>query len=155
MTVRSLTLTTLLVAGLAACDAAAPLPPAGGDGPAAVVADGDMLNRFRAENGLGPLRRSAALDQAAAVHSADMAARGYMSHESPEGTTPGDRARAAGCNWTAAGENIAQSRNGIAGAMAFWEGSSGHRANMLSQTFTSYGLASAGNSHTMVFARGC
>src|SRR5438132_14386431 len=49
-----------------------------------VLAD---LNAFRRAHGLVALRLSPALSRAARQHSAEMAARGYFSHDSANGST--------------------------------------------------------------------
>ena len=53
-------------------------------------------NAARRRSGPGPLQWSDALATVARSHSADMARRGYFAHDTPEGRTPQDRARAAG-----------------------------------------------------------
>jgi hypothetical protein len=57
-----------------------------------------LLGRTRVGAGLLPLARSPQLDQAAAAHAQDMAARGYMDHDAPDGSSPVSRAAAAGYN---------------------------------------------------------
>ena len=66
-----------------------------------------MTNQERADNGCDtPLHVDDRLVAAAQGHSADMAARDYFSHASPEGLGPGDRTAAQGYpQWS--GENIA------------------------------------------------
>lgn len=67
----------------------------------------DLTNRERARAGLRPLAADPALSTAAQAYSADMAARAFYSHTSPEGTQPWDRAAAAGSRMRSIGENIA------------------------------------------------
>jgi hypothetical protein len=55
-----------------------------------------MLARARADAGLLPLARSAALDRAAVAHAQEMVAHGYMDHIAPDGSTPADRAASTG-----------------------------------------------------------
>jgi uncharacterized protein YkwD len=92
---------TVLAAGVAAvagcADVAAPQRP-DADAAAAQIIDG--INEVRAEAGRGALAERAALSSAAADHAADMAARDFYSHTSPDGTEPWDR---VACR---AGENI-------------------------------------------------
>jgi hypothetical protein len=62
-----------------------------------------------------------------------MVARGYFSHTTPEGSTPGDRAAAAGYSQFV-GENIASSSVGKAiSVFSLWRASPGHNANLLGQ----------------------
>jgi len=75
--------------------AAAVLPPcpAGGTDHAAVVCE---LNAARAAAGRGLLRERPSLQRAADAHAADMVARHYFGHDSPEGDNAAVRARRAG-----------------------------------------------------------
>jgi uncharacterized protein YkwD len=99
-----------------------------------------LTNVHRLRNGLDPLRRDTRLSRAARAHSADMVARGYFDHTTPEGRDPSDRARAAGYPG-GAGENIAANGTGSAFALfEQWRNSSGHNLNMLG----SYGVAGFG-----------
>ena len=99
------------------------------------------LHRFR--NGLAPLDRDTRLGTAARNHSADMIARDYFDHFSPEGASPSDRAMAAGYPG-GAGENIAANGTGTAAALfTQWKGSAGHNANMLEPDYRTAGMGVA------------
>ncbi|GGU97744.1 hypothetical protein GCM10010182_12590 [Actinomadura cremea] len=111
--------------------------PAGGTAASRVVA---LVNGERAKQGCGPVRSNAALARAAQGHSADMAARGYFDHTSPDGKSPGDRITAAGYRWSAYGENIAKGQSGPESVMSSWMNSPGHRANILNCTFDEIGV---------------
>jgi uncharacterized protein YkwD len=66
-------------------------------------------NRHRAENKLGPLRHMPRLDEAALMHSADMAAGGWFSHTHPEDPKKReviDRVKLLGLNPRFVAENI-------------------------------------------------
>jgi uncharacterized protein YkwD len=90
-----------------------------------------LANAVRRTAGLAPVIADSRLGAAARGHSADMVARGFFSHTSPDGGTPSDRARAAGYPG-GAGENIAASGRGTAiSVFAAWRGSPGHNANIL------------------------
>jgi hypothetical protein len=71
-----------------------------------------------------------------------MLARGYFSHTGLDGSTPSDRAQAAGYPG-GAGENIAASSRGTAlSVFSLWRGSPGHNANLLgSYAATGLGVA--------------
>jgi uncharacterized protein YkwD len=90
----------------------------------------ELVNVERGKNGCGPVHSDARLDSAAQGHSADMAARGYFSHETPEGVDPWERARAAGY-MTPTGENIAAGQRSAEDVTEAWMNSPGHRANIL------------------------
>ncbi len=112
------------------------------------------LTSFRAQHGRPPLSASATLSGLAYAHANDMARRKSLDHK-------GSRARIGNLGSTAA-ENVlmipcarpdAKPGSTFAGracgcadedcAIRGWAKSGGHRANMLRQDVTSYGLASA------------
>jgi hypothetical protein len=51
-----------------------------------------LINQARVAQGLGPLALTPELNAAAKAHAEDMAARGYMEHTAPNGSTPQSRA---------------------------------------------------------------
>ena len=95
-----------------------------------------------------PLAPHQSLITAATDHSVDMLARDYFSHYSPEGTSPSDRARAAGYPAGAA-ENIAWGGssapvNAVEQVFARHESlflSPGHRQNLMSESQREAGTA--------------
>ena len=101
-----------------------------------------LVNQRRAARGLAPLTEDPRLQAAAQGHAEDMGARDFFGHESPEGTTPGQRIRDAGFNGRASGENIHWGV-GINAAPARvvddWMKSAGHRANILRPAFSRIG----------------
>ncbi|MFJ4366306.1 CAP domain-containing protein [Streptomyces chartreusis] len=121
---------------------ARPLAP--GDLPRTAAEVVDLTNRERARAGLRPLAADPALSAAAQSYSADMAARAFYSHTSPEGTQPWDRAAAAGSRMRAIGENIACGQRSPAEVVEGWMNSPGHRANILKRDFTHIGIGFAG-----------
>ncbi|MER5432521.1 CAP domain-containing protein [Streptomyces sp. NPDC002588] len=104
----------------------------------------DLTNRERAGAGLRPLGVDRALTTAAQAHCADMVARAFYSHTSPEGTQPWDRAAAAGSTRRTIGENIACGQRSAAEVVEGWMNSPGHRANILKPAFTHIGVGYAG-----------
>ncbi|MBT1098276.1 CAP domain-containing protein [Streptomyces sp. Tu102] len=121
---------------------ARPLAP--GDLPLTAAEVVDLTNRERARAGLRPLAADPALTTAAQSYSADMAARAFYSHTSPEGTQPWDRAAAAGSRMRAIGENIACGQRSPAEVVEGWMNSPGHRANILKRDFSHIGIGFAG-----------
>lgn len=93
--------------------------------------------------GLPPLARSPALDRAAQAHATHMLAADFFAHESPAGESVADRAAAAGYRAAQVGENIAYGQTDVAGAMAGWMASPGHRANLLDPAFRELGTGVA------------
>ncbi|WP_235918587.1 CAP domain-containing protein [Sediminibacterium soli] len=102
----------------------------------------EMVNRERAEAGLKPLRADTALRTVAIAHSRDMFARGYFSHNSPEGKDPFDRMKKAHIRYTAAGENLALART-LKLAHTGLMNSPGHRANILNPSYGRVGIGIA------------
>jgi uncharacterized protein YkwD len=80
---------------------------------------------------------------AARAHSADMAARNYFSHTTPEGVDFATRITAAGYRWSGAGENIAKGQRTPADVMTSWMNSAGHKANILNCGFKNLGVGVA------------
>ncbi|MBC2905674.1 CAP domain-containing protein [Streptomyces cupreus] len=121
---------------------ARPFTPADLAGTATEVVD--LTNRERARAGLPPLALDPILTTAAQAHSADMVARAFYSHISPEGSQPWDRAAAAGSRRRSIGENIACGQRSPAEVVQGWMDSPGHRANILKRDFTHIGVGFAG-----------
>ncbi|WP_229925513.1 CAP domain-containing protein, partial [Streptomyces longispororuber] len=99
-----------------------------------------LVNAERAKAGCGPLTHNSKLATAAQRHSADMRARNYFDHTSPDGTDPGRRITAAGYKWSTYGENIARGQQSAAAVMKSWMNSDGHRANILNCSFKELGV---------------
>jgi uncharacterized protein YkwD len=94
-----------------------------------------------------PLHLNAQLMHAAAAHARDMLERDYFAHDSPDGTTAGDRIAAAGYRYHLAGENIAFGPENVAQAVRGWLQSPGHCANIMDPGFRDTGIAYASNLH--------
>ena len=117
--------------------------------PALAPLESALLRQVDAERSarhLLPLRRQPDLDAVARAHSRDMAARGYVAHESPEGTNVLDRLAQAGVDgFTLAAENIGATsrpqpnREIVSG----WLASPTHRRNLLTPAFNATGIGIA------------
>ena len=99
----------------------------------------DLVNQERVANGLNPLAPDPELTEVARRHSADMFARGYFAHDTPEGLSPFDRMRAANVRFMTAGENLALAPT-IPIAHTGLMNSPGHRANILRREFGRVGI---------------
>lgn len=99
----------------------------------------DLVNQERQAAGLHPLAPDPELTEVARRHSADMFARGYFAHDTPEGLTPFDRMRAANVRFLAAGENLALAPT-IPVAHNGLMNSPGHRENILRPQFGRLGI---------------
>lgn len=107
-----------------------------------------LLGRARVGAGLLPLARSAALDRAAVAHAQDMAARGYMEHEGPDGSTPGSRAAQEGYQTTPGSawmvvETISAISDEPDGALGWWLSDGLHRRVVLRSYFRELGVGYA------------
>jgi uncharacterized protein YkwD len=100
----------------------------------------DQTNAQRKAAGLPELVPNEKLFEAARAHSANMARHNRMSHVL-DGKTHADRARAAGYEGWYLGENIAWNQRTAEEVLGSWMRSSGHRANILSRTYTEIGVA--------------
>ena len=110
-----------------------------------------LVNAERRARDLRILEPHEALTRAAQRHSDDMARRTYFAHESPDGTSVGDRARDAGYTprglgrWQV-GENIGWASGGRVTArrlMRGWMESPSHRRNLLTPTHREMGVGVA------------
>lgn len=99
----------------------------------------DLVNRERVAAGLRPLAPDPELTGVAREHSADMFARGYFAHDTPEGLTPFDRMRHANVRFLTAGENLALAPT-LSVAHTGLMNSPGHRANILQPQFGRVGI---------------
>ncbi len=99
------------------------------------------INAYRAANGLPALVLDARLSRAAAAHAQDQARRGRMGHNGSDGSKPMDRAARAGYRPKIASENVAAGYKSFSDVMRGWEGSSGHRENLLRPNVKAAGIA--------------
>src|SRR4029450_11806876 len=105
------------------------------------------VNGLRREHGLVPLRLSSKLSLAARQHSTEMAARGYFSHSSADGShfdrriarfyAMGNR------RYWSVGENLLWSSPDVDahGALQMWLDSPEHRKNMLTARWREIGIS--------------
>jgi uncharacterized protein YkwD len=110
-----------------------------------------LVNEHRARKGCPALVWDAGAARVAQAHSADMRARRYFSHTSPEGRSPFDRLDAAGLVWRAAAENIAQDPRSPDDVVRGWIASAGHRANIENCQLTRHGVGVSGTYWTDLF----
>jgi uncharacterized protein YkwD len=130
----------------AASSAQAPVPSGG---------FGAMLNAQRAAGGLPAATPDARLTAAAEGHAADMAARDYFSHTSPEGLSSADRVRASGYSTCRPSEVIAFGQQSEAEVLQVWVNSPPHLANLMMRGPVQYGLGHVGNKWVLVIAGVC
>ena len=102
------------------------------------------VNELRAAQGRAAMALDDRLSAAAQDHAADMLARVYYDHRSPEGGSPRDRALAAGYQGSGTvGENIAKGPFTPSEVVERWMNSSGHRRNILRPGYRRMGVGVA------------
>jgi len=100
-----------------------------------------LVNVERAKGGLAPYACSAEAVKVSRAYSQLMCQKGFFSHTGPGGTTPSSRFQAAGVGYSSwVGENIAYGASTPAAVMKMWMSSSGHRAAIMSGSFTHIGV---------------
>lgn len=107
----------------------------------------ELTNAERAKAGLAPLEMYGPLMSVAEAKSQDMANLGYFSHTSPTYGSPFDQIKAAGIQYRAAGENIAQGQRTPEQVVNAWMNSPGHRANILNASYTHIGVGFVENGY--------
>lgn len=98
-----------------------------------------LVNDERAKVGCSPVAANSALRELAEDFSEAMATQGFFDHTDPAGTTPWDRAAAAGISGLG-GENIARGQADAQAVMDAWMNSPDHRANILNCDFKTLGV---------------
>lgn len=102
-----------------------------------------LVNEQREKNGLAALTLSDKLCELATLKAEDMAANNYFDHTSPTYGTPFDMLKQFGVSYRSAGENIAAGQSTPEKVMQDWMSSAGHRANILSVSYTELGVGVA------------
>lgn len=112
-----------------------------------------LVNAERSKNGLSPLTANWELSRVARYKSQDMADNRYFSHTSPTYGTPFQMMKSFGLSFRTAGENIAYGQRTPQAVVNAWMNSSGHRANILSSSYTQIGVGyvASGNYWTQMF----
>ena len=88
------------------------------------------------------------LQQAAYVHSSNMAKYEFFSHTGLDGKEVSHRAHDEGYDWRAVGENISAGASDVEAVMAGWLSSPGHCLNIMSADFTEMAAAVVTNYST-------
>lgn len=112
-----------------------------------------LVNEIRVQNGLKELTYNWELSRVARYKSQDMKDNKYFSHTSPVYGTPFQMMKNFGITYRSAGENIALGQKSPKAVVDAWMNSSGHRANILSASFTQIGVGyvADGNYWTQMF----
>ena len=99
-----------------------------------------LTNELRSSVGCGPLAIDSMLEQAAVLHSTDMADHNTMSHTGSDGSMPWDRAATFGYTGSI-GENVAMGYRTAADVFQAWKNSSGHYKNLVNCTYRDTGIS--------------
>ena len=91
----------------------------------------ELINAYRKEKGLKPLKLNAQLTDAAKAHSRDLAKWDRISHFGSDGSNPWDRVKRAGYNAKLAAENVGTGQVTIEEVVKGWQKSPGHDKNLL------------------------
>ncbi len=110
-----------------------------------------LVNVEREKGGLKSLSVSAALTKTATLKSQDMVKNHYFSHTSPTYGSPFQMMQQFGISYRYAGENIAYGQTSPSQVMNGWMNSPGHRANIMSASYTQIGVGVARNSSGQYF----
>ena len=113
----------------------------------------ELVNAERAKYGLSALTLRTDLCDGARAKSQDMHDQGYFAHQSPTYGTPFEMMKSRGIAYSYAGENIARGYPDPESVVNAWMNSEGHRANILSASFTAIGVGyvASGNYWTQWF----
>lgn len=142
LTRRSLLIATpaLLLAGCTSVGTttiSGPLPPVIAASPAEMAA---AINALRRSNGQAPLSFNDTLADAARRQARLMAERDQLSHNFGAGLSLRERVTAVGFTGPV-GENVAGGQRNLDQVLAGWMASGGHRSTLLSDRWSSFGMA--------------
>ena len=98
------------------------------------------VNAFRARHKLRPLVINDDLNEAAQIHSNDMAVQDYFAHAAPDGSSAAERAERAGYPWRFILENIAAGQATPGEVVRGWISSDSHREAMLERDIKEAGI---------------
>jgi uncharacterized protein YkwD len=101
----------------------------------------DLINQYRREKGLKPLKLNPALTEAAKEHSRDLAKWDRISHYGSDGSNPWDRVKRAGYKAKLAAENVGTGQVNFDEVLRGWKESAGHNKNLLLGDAQEMGLA--------------
>jgi uncharacterized protein YkwD len=101
----------------------------------------DLINQYRQEKGLKPLRLNPTLTEAAKEHSRDLAKWDRISHYGSDGSNPWDRVKRTGYKPRLAAENVGTGQTSFDEVLRGWKESPGHNKNLLLGDAREMGLA--------------
>lgn len=103
----------------------------------------NLTNKNRASANLSELKVNPVLEKAAQMKADDMAAKGYFSHNTPDGKTPWYWFEQAGYKYEYAGENLAVNFEDSDDIETAWMNSPKHFTNIMNNKFIEIGIATS------------
>jgi len=100
-----------------------------------------LINGYRREKGLKPLKLHPKLIRAAKAHSTDLAKWDRISHYGSDGANPWDRVKRAGYQARLAAENVGTGQASFKEVLSGWKESEGHNKNLLLPDAEHMGIA--------------
>lgn len=110
-----------------------------------------LINKERTNRGLQALQTNWELSRVARYKSQDMINKNYFSHTSPTYGSPFTMMQSFGLKFSAAAENIAYGQRTPQEVVNAWMNSPGHRANILSASYTHTGVGCAKKSNGTLY----
>jgi uncharacterized protein YkwD len=107
-----------------------------------------LVNAYRARQGLKPLRLNTQLSDAASAHSRDLAKNDRISHYGSDGSDTWDRVRRAGYTARLTAENVGTGQLSLREVFQGWQKSPDHNANLLLADAEEMGIAMVHNPKT-------
>ncbi len=101
----------------------------------------DIINAYRKEKGLKPLKLSPELTEAAKAHARDLAKWDRISHYGSDGSNPWDRVKRTGYKARLTAENVGTGQIDFNEVMKGWKDSPGHNKNLLMSDADHMGVA--------------
>ncbi len=101
----------------------------------------DLINAYRKEKGLKPLKLNPELTAAAKAHATDLAKWDRISHYGSDGSNPWDRVKRTGYKARLTAENVGTGQINFSEVMKGWEASPGHNKNLLMPDADHMGVA--------------
>jgi uncharacterized protein YkwD len=101
----------------------------------------DIINQYRRDNKLKPLKLNAELTEAAKGHSRDLSKWDRISHYGSDGSNPWDRVKRTGYKARLAAENVGTGQVDFQEVLKGWRASPGHNKNLLLPEASEMGLA--------------
>ncbi len=100
-----------------------------------------LINNYRAQKGLKPLRLNPQLFDAALKHSQDLSKSDRISHYGSDGSDSWDRVRRTGYGPKVTAENVGTGQRSISEVFRGWQNSRDHNANLLLADAEEMGIA--------------